>query len=193
MSSTPLDLLRSLIEILDNAGITWALGGSFASTFYAEPRSTADVDIALSLSDDHRELLLRELEARFYVPRDAALEAIEHSGSFNVIDLSSGFKADLFLCGSNMLDRNQLARRRRVAFPGLDVGVWITAPEDVVLRKLSWWRATGTTSDRQWRDLCEVLRISGTSMDLDYLIRTAKEVGLSVDLSAALAEVGLGS
>jgi hypothetical protein len=51
-------------------------------------------------------------------------------------------------------------------------------PEDTVLRKLWWFRQGGERSDRQWRDVVQVLKISGAAMDAAYLERWAKELGV---------------
>ncbi len=45
----PLDLVVELARILDELGIPYAVGGSVASSFFGEPRSTADVDVAISV------------------------------------------------------------------------------------------------------------------------------------------------
>jgi hypothetical protein len=108
-------------------------------------------------------------------------------GSFNVVDSGRGVKADIFVLGDGVLDRKQISRRVRATIPGIAGACWITAPEDVVLRKLSWWRDTGG-SDRQWRDLVEVLRSVGRRMDLVYLRATAEEVGLEDELASAVGE-----
>lgn len=62
-------------------------------------------------------------------------------------------KVDLFVLGEGLLDRMQITRRMNVALPGLAHRIWITSPEDQVLRKLDWYRRTGHESERQWRDV----------------------------------------
>lgn len=41
MSATPFDILERIIEILDELGIPYALGGSFAASFFGEPRESS--------------------------------------------------------------------------------------------------------------------------------------------------------
>jgi hypothetical protein len=186
-----LSLLSEITAIFDAHDVPWVLGGSLASSHYGEPRTTTDADIAIVARGESLARLLDELRARFYVP-DSALSMIGlEGGSFNVVDTRRGVKADIFVLGGGVLDRRQIARRVPATIPGIAGECWITAPEDVVLRKLSWWRDTGG-SDRQWRDLVEVLRSVGRRMDLEYLRATAQEVGLEDELARAVGEAGDG-
>lgn len=41
------DLLREVVQALDNAGIPHMLVGSFASTSHGAPRSTQDIDVVI--------------------------------------------------------------------------------------------------------------------------------------------------
>ncbi len=61
-------------------------------------------------------------------------------------------------------------------------------PEDTVLRKLLWYREGGGVSDRQWRDVVEVLRVSGRSMDHAYLSGWAERLGATTFLEKARAD-----
>jgi hypothetical protein len=64
----------------------------------------------------------------------------------------------------------------------------LKSPEDTVLRKLLWYRAGGSISERQWRDVVEVLRVSGASMDDAYMDRWSNQLGISVLLQKARSE-----
>jgi len=184
----PFDLVRQMAEILDDLGVPYALGGSMASSLLGEPRSTVDVDMAIRLEGATGEALLERVSAAFYVPVDAARAAIRSHSSFNLVDTASALKVDLFVVGDGLLDRMQIERRTRVAVPGVANGIWVTAPEDQVLRKLDWFRQGGSTSDRQWRDVVGILRIHRESMDLSYLQSSASEVGLTGELEEALRQ-----
>ncbi len=58
------------------------------------------------------------------------------------------------------------------------------------LGKLLWCLAGGQVSSKQWRDIVEVLRVSGASMDRLYLDAWARRLGLSDWLARAVAEAG---
>ena len=66
----------------------------------------------------------------------------------------------------------------------------VKSPEDTVLRKLLWYREGGGVSDRQWRDVVEVLRVSGGQMDPTYLTQWAARLKLTDLLDRAKGEVG---
>jgi hypothetical protein len=184
MTKGPLELVSQVAAILDELGIPYALGGSMASSLIGEPRSTVDVDIAIRLEHEAGAALLERASAEFYVPIDSARGAIQAHSSFNLIDTAHGLKVDLFVLGEGLLDRMQIERRMHVLIPGLAHRIWVTSPEDQVLRKLDWYRSTGHESQRQWRDVIGILRIHGDAMDRDYL----NEIARQLDLGALLEE-----
>lgn len=186
MTKGPLDLVRQLATILDDLAIPYALGGSMASSLIGEPRSTVDVDIAIKLRSDSEHALLERVTSEFYVPVDAAQIAIQSNSSFNLIDTAHGLKVDLFVLGDSLLDRMQIERRVKIAVPHTPNGIWVTAPEDQILRKLDWYRKADGASDRQWSDVVGILRMNVASLDQDYLKHTATAVDLADLLTAAL-------
>lgn len=188
MTIGPLDLVLHMAQIFDDLRIPYALGGSLASSLFGEPRSTVDVDLAIRLDSGQGAALLERATAEFYVPIDAAQAAIQTRSSFNLIDTDNGLKVDLFVLGDGLLDRMQIARRVEVTVPGAVKGIWVTSPEDQVLRKLDWYRLGGAISDRQWRDVVGILRNRAGDIDLEYLTNTAREVGLADLLADALTQ-----
>ncbi len=189
MSDGPLDLVERVAAILEDLGIPYALGGSMASSFVGEPRSTVDVDIAIDVSPTLANLLLDRVSAEFYVPTDAAAAAFAAHSSFNLVDTVHGLKVDLFVLGDGLLDRRQIERRVFVTIPGIDRAIAVTSPEDQVLRKLDWYRQGGGVSERQWRDVIGILRIRGVALDMADLAEAADAVGLDALLAQARAEV----
>ena len=189
MTGGPLDLLERVTAILDELGIPYALGGSLASSFIGEPRSTVDVDIAIDLDPAAADRLLDRVGAEFYVPLTAARVAIAAHSSFNAVDVEHGLKIDLFVLGGGMLDRRQIERRVFVTVPGVGRAIAVTSPEDQVLRKLDWYRQGGGMSEHQWRDVLGILRVHGSAMDLDDLQDAAESLGLGALLAEARAAV----
>jgi hypothetical protein len=64
----------------------------------------------------------------------------------------------------------------------------VATAEDTILRKLTWYRAGGETSERQWNDLRGVLKVSGKTLDYDYLRHWAKYLKVDDLLERLLAE-----
>lgn len=64
--------------------------------------------------------------------------------------------------------------------------------EDTVLRKPLWYLEGGRVPDRQWRDVVEVLRVSGAAMDHAYLTTWAPRLHVSDLLARAQEEASSG-
>lgn len=186
MAIGPLELAAQVAAVLDRLGIAYVVGGSFASSLVGEPRATADIDVALVLPGDGAARLVEAVRGEFYVSAEAAAEAVRRHSSFNLIHLDSVMKVDLFVLGDGLLDRRQIEGRRRVAVG--DVELWVGAPEDQVLRKLSWYRLGGEVSDRQWRDVVAILAVQRDRLDYPDLRSAARTVGLADLLERAIQE-----
>jgi len=189
LADGPLDITLSVARTLDELGIPYVLGGSLASSLVGQPRATADVDMAIRIAADQVPALVRALESEFYLSEEAARDAIRRSASFNLVHLESVQKVDLFVLGDGLLDRRQLERRVRVRVrddPPCEL--WIGSVADQVLRKLSWYRAGGGVSDRQWRDVIGMLTVQRGRLDVNELRSLAAEVDLDDLLDRALEE-----
>ncbi len=180
MGPGPIELALSMAEIFDQLEIPYALGGSLASSIVGEPRSTVDIDIAILLGDGDIERLLTEVSSTFYVPHQAAKRAAEEHQSFNIIHEAASFKVDLFVLGTGRLDTAQIDRRVRFELQtDPPASLWVTSPEDQVLRKLEWFRHGGGVSDKQWRDVVAILRANEGRLDLVYLQGQANALDLN--------------
>src|SRR2546428_254678 len=89
------------------------IGGSQAAVYYGEPRFTRDVDVVAGLGPAQiHALLARFLAPDFYVSGEAAREAVETRGQFNIIHPASGLKIDIFVNRDTPYDRLRLEPRR---------------------------------------------------------------------------------
>ncbi len=99
-------------------------------------------------------------------------------------------KVDIFGLGSAPYDEIEFARRRRVRVRSADDEIFIKSPEDTILRKLLWYRDGGQVCEKQWRDVVEVLRVSGPTLDPAYLDEWAPGIGVAALLGRARKNAG---
>jgi hypothetical protein len=185
-----LSVVFQVIDILEELGVRYHLGGSFASAIHGVPRQTMDADLVVDLNSSAVTLLVDQLRNEFYVDLDVAKEAVVHRSSFNAIHFASGFKIDFFVKGDGDFDEVELERSQptRVSANPSRTAMVKTA-EDTVLRKLQWYRSGGEVSDRQWNDVLGMLATVGDDLDLGYLNRWAAKLGVSDLLERAVNEV----
>jgi hypothetical protein len=106
---------------------------------------------------------------------DAVDEAWRRRGIFNVIDYASGWKTDLILRKDRPFSRSEFERRVRTRILGVDV--FVTTAEDTILAKLEWARLG--ESERQLRDVIGVIELRGDTLDVAYIERWARELGVT--------------
>lgn len=187
-----IDVTLRVTAALEQVGIGYFLGGSLASSLQGEPRSTNDIDLVVDLREADVTALVSALGPDFDVDGEALRRAARERSSWNVFFLPLLTKIDLFVLRGDPFDASEFARRTRVEVrPGQ--GLSVKSPEDTVLRKLLWFRDGGSVSERQWRDVVEVLRHARTGLDAPYLDGWAARLGLADLLGRARAEAQLPS
>jgi hypothetical protein len=122
--------------------------GATAAIVYGQPRVTNDLDVVLALEESGAAQLERVFSpAEFYVPPVDVIKAEQARslrGHFNIIHHETGYKADVYLVGTDPLHAWALPRRRQVPWTaGLTIEV--APPEYVILRKLEYFREGGST------------------------------------------------
>lgn len=176
-------------QTLEQIGISYAVGGSLASSLHGVMRSTLDVDIVADMRLEHIPPLVAALSKEFYADDEMMRDAIEHHSSFNLIHYETAFKVDIFIRKLRDFDTMQLERRRTsIIATDPERSVYVTSPEDTILAKLEWYRMGGEVSDRQWRDILGVLKTRAGELDLAYLRKWASELNVNDLLEHALRE-----
>jgi hypothetical protein len=179
-------LLLELASRLDSAQIPFMIAGSHGSSLYGQPRATNDVDIVIDPSSERLEEFVRDLGSRYYVSVEAARDALTRRSMFNVIDFSTGTRADLIVRKNRPFSMEEFHRRTPQKIGGREIPV--ASPEDIILSKLEWDKIT--PSDRQVQDAFHVVMAQGPSLDVDYLRKWATSLGVSEKLEELLAKAG---
>lgn len=165
------ELVVTIAKALDERGIPYAITGGVAVSAWGRPRSTYDIDFTIQVSVGSVPLLVTALQR--LVPPDTIDEeeirrAVAARDEFNVIHLDTGVKMDFWVAQDDEFSRNEFARRVPKALWGETLS--FLSPEDLVLRKLLWYKHG--ESERQLADIESILRIQ-ESLDWDYLRRWA--------------------
>ena len=175
MLAEPILVVGQIAEVLDRLEVAYIVGGSLASSVYGIPRATQDVDLVADLKQSQAEAFTRALSEDFYVDIDMILDAIQRRASFNVIHLTTMFKADIFVPQLDSWAREELRRARKEEFEvsGSRMTIRFASPEDTLLHKLIWYKLGNEISDRQWGDVIGILKIQGEALDFIYLNKWA--------------------
>ncbi len=186
---SPADVFELLRSALERAGIRYAVGGSWASSAFGEPRFTNDVDILAEVTPENLDAFLRHLPEAFYVDRDEALSAIRRGRSFNLIHVPTVLKFDFFPSAAYPLGKAELDRAVALGGTGLSgrPAPFVTR-EDILLAKLYWFKSGGEVSEVQWRDILGLVRGPDVSLDQSYLERGATKLGIRELLNRALGD-----
>jgi len=170
------ELLRHCVTALERLRLPYFVTGSVATVYYGEPRFTNDVDVVVALPLHGVPRFCSAFpQPEFYLSEDAVREAVEHHGQFNIIHPTSGLKIDIMIPSDTPFNESRFARVNRVK-PSNDYDAWFAAAEDVILKKLEYFREGG--SEKHLRDIAGVLKISGDRVDLTYIASWAVRLGL---------------
>jgi hypothetical protein len=175
------EFLKNIVEKLEQAGIGYVICGSIAASFYGVERSTQDADIIISSTEEQLAKFLKLLGDSYYVSEDTALDALKRRTMFNIIDLENAWKADLIILKETDFGAKEFQRKREEILLGKDL--YILSPEDIVLSKLVW--AEQSRSQQQYSDASRILEVWSGHLDMKYLNKWAKELGVE----KALAEI----
>jgi hypothetical protein len=169
------EFLSRIARCLSEAGVPFMLTGSLAAAYYGTPRATQDIDLVIDPGESQLSRLVDLLLAGgLYVSREAAAEALERAGQFNVIDSDTGWKADLIIRRAREFSRTEFDRRRSVHLFGVEVA--LATAEDLIIAKLEWSELGD--SELQRRDIAQLLDAGGETLDLVYIRKWIAELGL---------------
>lgn len=138
MTATSVEVARQLADSLEQAGLSYAIGGALALGYYATPRATVDVDINIFVPPESGlERIVDVLEASGFVPDN--VEGLERSaredGHFR--GAIEGVRVDVFVPAIAFYADLESGRRQVTL---LGHPVWILGPEDLLILKMMFFR-----------------------------------------------------
>jgi hypothetical protein len=176
------DFLARLTGVFEDLGLEYMIVGSLASTVHGVARSTQDVDIVIALPRNRLADLLAALpQEDYYVSDTAAEEAVRRQSQFNVIDMATGWKADLVIQKQRPFSIEELGRRRRQTLLGVEL--YVASPEDTIIAKLEWARRG--LSERHLRDIAGIIQARRQALDSAYIDRWVTALGLAAEWARA--------
>jgi hypothetical protein len=138
---------------------------------------TNDIDIVVALTPERLDSFINSFpEEDFYLSRTAATDAIARRSMFNIIHPRSGLKIDVIIPGATEYEQNRFTRGRKVQVAP-DFAATFASPEDVIIKKLQFFKIGN--SDRHLRDIAGVLKVSGATIDRDYIEKYADQFGVA--------------
>ena len=170
------ELLKLVLQALDEAQIPYMLTGSLVSSLQGEPRSTHDIDIIVSIEQASTEILVKSFTPPdYYLDQNAINEAVTNDGMFNLINTSTGDKIDFWMLTDQPFDKSRFMRRYIEDIMGMKI--MITSPEDTILAKLNWAKLSGG-SEKQFTDALRVFEVQFEKLDMQYLNYWAHELDI---------------
>lgn len=182
-------ILEKLTDVLEKLGISYAIGGSMASSAYGTIRFTQDADITVEPFEKICSKFFDTIKDEFYVSKEAMLHALQNRSSFNIIHFATAFKIDIFIRSDNEFQKQMFLRRRELRLGDTPKTVSFVSPEDIILLKLDWYMQSDCTSERQWTDVLGILKAQASAVDFEYLKTWANKLGLKELLARVISEV----
>jgi len=171
------ELLAYFTEVLDRLNLSYLVTGSIATSYYGEPRFTNDIDVIVELRENEIEAFCGEFPANdFYLSPQAVHAAAASKRQFNILHPQTGLKIDVFVISKSEFDQSRFQRRRLQQIDE-NFSVWFASPEDVILKKLVYFREGN--SEKHIRDILGVLKIQGSAIDLEYISDWANRLALT--------------
>jgi hypothetical protein len=189
---SPLEVLSSVAQTLDELGIAYLVVGSVASSLLGFSRATNDVDIVAEIRIEQTPQLFTALQDTFYIDEQALRRAVLNGRSFNAIHFDSLLKVDFYIPSDDEFSRQQLKRRRpEKLLPDSSQTIYLATAEDTILAKLRWFRQGGGVSERQMTDVAGIIKVQGQQLDISYLRDWAGRLSVSDLLEKVLNETHL--
>jgi hypothetical protein len=182
--------LVRLYRALEGIGAPLMVGGGVATIHYGEPRTTIDIDVIMDVGIHDAQRIVDALDAdAYYVPPLETIEAELRRGSqgqFNIIDMASSMKADIYPAGDDPLARYGLEHVELGELSGTPMRF---APATyVVAMKLRYYGISG--QDKHLRDIRGMLVLARDRLDEAAIDAWAQRYGVREAWARCLAAIG---
>lgn len=183
ISNKLVDSVIKLVTVCRKERVKIALMGGIAYSLYARPRATYDVDGIIYSGTLNIDKLLNSLKiAGFWYDINAPVKLIHGLPFITLLDKKYKIYIDLFIA-QNEFQKNVLERAKYIKFYKKKIN--IISPEDLILIKLQ------TGRERDMIDTRELLSNNFQKIDIKYLKKWAKRLGISIFLKDELRSLGL--
>lgn len=160
------DLLIKIAHCFNHLNIPYFVTGSIASIAYGESRFTNDIDIVADIKREHIPQLMKCFpEDEYYLSEESIKNAIYYRVQFNIIHPESGLKVDVVIKKMGEFDKTRFSRVN--SFKMDDVAVNFASPEDVILKKMEYYKMGG--SEKHLRDIMGMIKISSELINFEYV------------------------
>lgn len=177
------DAMREAIWLLRTHHVPHMLIGALAVSVWGRERATTDLDILIAVSEQELELLSEKAGDAGFV-RDTTWETYNPLLKLAMRRFRRrGVSVDLLL-PRDVHDHQAIERRKRKDFAGIRLSV--VSAEDLIIQKLK------TGRPRDLDDASSVFERQGKRLDLAYLRRWARRLGITAELKFVAAHRGQG-
>lgn len=161
------DLLRKTAEVFERLDVNYFVTGSMATIAFGIARYTNDIDVVADVPVEKVDQFCESFPApEFYCSANAVRDAIARRRQFNILHPTSGLKVDVMIPGKTEFNESRMFRRKRIR-PAADFEAWFSSPEDVIVKKLDFFREGG--SEKHLRDIAGVLKVQADRIDETYI------------------------
>jgi hypothetical protein len=173
--------LQPVIDLFSEFDIPYYVCGSLASSAYGVSRSTQDIDLVSKIERDIAGVIYERLKDKYFLDLSMMFEAISNRTSFNLIHLDTLLKIDIFILRDEQYHRSTFGRIKEDSLEQHEnaIRVFVASPEDIIISKLLWYRASNESSERQWLDVLGVARVQNERLDIAALKNWAQELHLT--------------
>lgn len=170
-----------VIAALNAANIPHVLVGAFARNYYAEPRSTKDADVVVSVAANGLNQFIKILGPDIRMDEQLAFETNTGTLKNVLVHQDSGFTVELFYLSNDAHDQERFKRKHATTYEGQPT--FVLTAEDYIVTKLRWPRS------KDFDDTRDVIAMQGDALNWNYIHHWADIHGSRAKLDRVRAAI----